>query len=247
VNIVPSRFIDESQARAANVIFRQPHKRLFIVLDAGIVEYLEKKHSGKVSIKKLEKEMLPLIEAKQALMTDSTAAIAEWIKGKARIMKGCITDYNTICENGVDDSFYKDPAYLVPFRKPPFYVFRSGLSLRHTQGPLKANPRMSVVMPYDNPVPYLMACGADIGLLHNDLFLSSEGSHSIEWTIASGLIAGANAAGDVSGMGPSPLKEFPDYTAKEIMARTYDEEDAEETMMGPPPEAAINEDKKIYH
>lgn len=246
VNIVPSRFVDESQPRATNVIYRQPHKQLFIVLDAGIVEYLAKKHPGKVSVEKLEKEMLPLIEANQALVTNSTTAIADWIKGKARIMKGCITDYNTICEKGVDDSFYKAPAFLVPFRKPPFYVFRSGLSLRHTQGALKVNPRMSVVMPYDNPVPFLMACGADIGGLHADLFLAGEESHSIEWTIASALIAGANAAGDVTGMGPSKLRDFPDYTAKEIMARNYDEEETEEVMQMPPG-AAQNGDQKIYH
>jgi hypothetical protein len=200
-----------------------------------------------VSLEKLQQEMVPLIDANQALMTHSTAAIADWIKGKARIMKSCIADYNAMCEKKADDSFFKDPAFLVPFRKPPFFVFRSGLSLRHTQGALKVNPRMSVLMPYDNPVPYLMACGADIGGLYADLFVSSEDSRSIEWAIASGMGAGGNSAAYVNGMKPVQVFEFPKYSAREVMAGNFknvgDVKGGPPGMKGAPP----NEGEKSYH
>jgi hypothetical protein len=98
-------------------------------------------------------------------------------------------------------------------------------------------------MPYDNPIPGLKACGADIGLLHNDLFLSSAESGAIEHTITSGMLAGESAAKDLQGHGPSPLADFPKNTAMEIMSGNYKTADFPkfDGVMRP------TEGKKIYH
>jgi len=106
-------------------------------------------------------------------------------------------------------------------KTPPFYVFRSGLSLRTTHGPVKISGMGSVVSQFDWPIPALMACGADIGGLHADLLISSDDSHSIEWAIASGMCAGGNAAAYVNGNRPVGIFEFPKYTAKEVMSGNF--------------------------
>jgi fumarate reductase flavoprotein subunit len=246
VNNVGVRFTDESELHSTNAIYRQPNKDCFIILDEGIVEHLTHKYPGLVSPEKLKNEITPLIEADQALVTDSVGAVAAWIRGKKHILQHAVDVYNESCEKGYDSLYYKDSAFLVPFKKPPFYVFRSGLSLRTTHGPIKVNPMMSVVSRFDFPVPGLMACGADIGGLYTDRFISAADSHSIEWTIASGMGAGENAAAFMKGNRPVQVYVFPRYTAKEVMAGKYKNVgtiDTNALPAGPPP----SEDQKSYH
>jgi len=246
VNNVGVRFTNESQGHAANAIYRQPNRDCFIVVDAGIVEYMAKKRPELISMGKFQDEIAALIEADQALVTDSVGAVAAWIRGKKHILQSGIDTYNKYCEKGYDELYYKDPAFLVPLSRPPFYVFRSGLSLRSTHGPVKVNPMTSVVSQFDWPIPALMACGADIGGLHADLLISSEESHSIEWTIASGMCAGENSAAYVHGNRPVKVYEFPKYTAKEVMAGHYENVgtvDVNSLPAGTPPSG----DNKSYH
>jgi hypothetical protein len=103
------------------------------------------------------------------------------------------------------------------------------------------------VSKFDWPVPALMACGADIGGLYADLFVSSEDSRSIEWAIASGMGAGGNAAAYVSGLKPVKIYEFPKYSARDVMAGNYvnvgTPTGGPPGAMGPPP----GEGEKSYH
>jgi hypothetical protein len=107
---------------------------------------------------------------------------------------------------------------------------------------------LSVVSQFDWPIPALMACGADIGGLYADRFISSEDSHSIEWAIGSGMGAGGNAAAYVNGMTPVKVFEFPKYSAREVMAGNFenvgDIKGGPPGMRGAPPPA---EDQKSYH
>jgi hypothetical protein len=247
VNNVGVRFTNENKRLAANAIYRQPNRDCFILMDAGIIEHMAQKHPGVVSIEKIEKEIEPLIDADQALVTDSVGAVAAWIRGKKHILQHAIETHNQYCEKGRDELYYKDPAFLVPVSKPPFYVFRSGLSLRTTHGPIKVSPMLSVVSKFDWPVPALMACGADIGGLYADLFVGSETSRSIEWAIASGMGAGGNAAAYVGGLKPVKIYEFPKYSAREVMAGNYVNVG---TVTGGPPGAKgppPGEGEKSYH
>jgi succinate dehydrogenase/fumarate reductase flavoprotein subunit len=246
VNNVGVRFTNESKLHSTNAIYRQPNKDCFIILDAGIVETLARKNPGAVSPEKLQKEIVPLIEVDQALVTDSVGAVAAWIRGKKHILQHAIDVYNESCEKGRDELYYKDPGFLIPFKKSPFYVFRSGLSLRLTHGPIKVNPMMSVVSRFDFPVPGLMACGADIGGLHTDRFISSAESRSIEWTIASGLGAGENAAAFEHGNKPVKVYEFPKYSAKEVMAGHYENVGTVDTKTAPAGPQPSDGDKS-YH
>lgn len=246
VNNVGVRFTNESQSHAANAIYRQPNRDCFIVVDAGIVEHMSEKFPGVVLPERLREEIVTLIDADQALATDSVGAVAAWIRGKKHILQAGIDTYNKYCEKGYDELYYKDPAFLVPLKKPPFYVFRSGLSLRSTHGPVKVNPMTSVVSRFDWPIPALMACGADIGGLHADLLISSEESHSIEWTIASGMCAGENSAAYIHGNRPVQVYEFPKYTAREVMAGNYKNVGTVD-VNALPAGSQPSEDNKSYH
>jgi succinate dehydrogenase/fumarate reductase flavoprotein subunit len=246
VNNVGVRFTNESKLLSTNAIYRQPNRDCFIIMDAGIVEHLAKKYPDLVSLERLKEEIMPLIEANEALATDSVGAVAAWIRGKKHILQHAIDVYNQYCAKGRDELYYKDPASLVALSKPPFYVFRSGLSLRSTHGPVKVNPMMSVVSQFDFPIPALMACGADIGGLYADCFISSAQSHSIEWTIASGMCAGESAAAFVHGNKPVQVYDFPKYTAKEVMSGNYKNVGTIEGN-APPGGSPPDGDKKSYH
>jgi hypothetical protein len=248
VNNVGVRFTNENKRLAPNSIYRQPNRDNFILMDAGVVEHMARQYPGIVSVKKLEKEITTLIDADQALIADSLNAVAAWIRGKTHILQHAIETHNQYCENGSDELYYKDPAFLVPLSKPPFYVFRSGLSLRTTHGPIKVSPMLSVVSKFDWPIPALMACGADIGGLYADLFVSSEDTHAIEWAIASGMGAGGNAAAYVNGMKPVKVFQFPKYSAREVMAGNF--ENVGDIKGGPPGMKGAqppSEGQKSYH
>lgn len=221
VNNVGVRFSNEANPHSPSVFFRQPNRDIFIVLSDSIINALEEKFPGKISVEVLKRDIQPLIEADQALITDDIGALAAWIRGKKHILGHGIDRYNECCDEKRDFLFGKDSDFLVALSGGPYYVLRSGLTVISTQGPVKVNPMMSCVTATDFPVSGLLACGALVGGLYSNHTVLADKAYSVQIALASGMVAGAHAAAFIGGGGPAPKYEFPKFSAKQVMAGDF--------------------------
>lgn len=218
VNNVGVRFVNEAEPQSYQAVYRQPNKEFHVIFDRGILELLADKNPA-LNLEELDREMPMLMDADAAIVTENLGELTAWIRGKTHIVYHTIERYNECCGAGRDFLFGKPSAYLLPFRKPPFYGFRLGLALRSTHGPVRTNPMMAVVDRFDAPVPALIACGADVAGMYPGGFV--DGTDSILWTITTGCMAGEHAAGFARGMGPAAPCNFPKFTARQILAGEY--------------------------
>lgn len=222
VNNVGIRFSNEARPTSPATYYHQPNKDIFRIYTLDTIEALAEKYPGKVSVEKFLEDIKPLIAADQCLIAEDEKPIAAWIRGKYHILSGALEKYARYSQTGHDDDFGKDPAALLSFgQKKPYFVFRSGLSLGFTMGPIKVNPMMSCVTKFDVPTAALCACGSLIGDIFTTHFVSLERSRGIRFAIASGLLAGEHADMFTRGGGPAPKYVWPRFTAEQVMAGDY--------------------------
>lgn len=222
VNNVGVRFSNEARPTSPATYYHQPNKDVFRIYSMDTIEALAEKYPGTVTVEGFLQEIQPLIEADQCLIAEDEKPIAAWIRGKYHILSGALEKYARYTQAGHDDDFGKDPQALLSFgQKKPYFVFRSGLSLAFTMGPVKVNPMMSCVTKFDVPTPAMCACGGLIGDIFTTQFVSLERSRGIRFAIASGLLAGEHADMFTRGGGPAPKYVWPRFTARQVMDGDY--------------------------
>lgn len=222
INNVGIRFSNEAHANSPATYYHQPNKDIFRVYSLDTIEALAEKYPDIVSVEQFMEDIKPLIEADQALICDAKEPLAAWIRGKSHILGGALEKYARYTQFGHDDDFGKEPEHLLSFgQKMPYFVFRSGLSLAFTFGPIKVNPMMSCVTKFDFPTSALCACGSLIGDIFTSHFVNIKESRGIRFAIASGLLAGEHADMFTRGGGPAAKYVWPKFTAKQVMAGDY--------------------------
>jgi fumarate reductase flavoprotein subunit len=198
-----------------NAILTQPGKVMYAIFDDEVRQIMEE---GRGAMEKrlrqagpgggtivLEKG-LPELEAdlqKQARAKDGATKIAvswdeiaEWIGAAPEALKAEIDEYNSFCEKGHDDIFAKEPQFLQPLRRPPFYAMRCYARVGETMGGIKVNEHMEVLDTQGNIIPgaYVAGVIADGWNGQNSCYIGPMG-----FAINSGRIAGENAAKYISG------------------------------------------------
>ena len=81
-----------------------------------------------------------------------------------------IDSYNAKCDAGFDDEFFKDPEYLRPIRKAPFWAIRMGHCTIATDGGIRVNGDMQVTDKKYNPIDNLYAVGNEASGLFGDVY-----------------------------------------------------------------------------
>ena len=172
VNKNGERFVDESVSNnhmaMGTSIARQPSKMGYIIYDDDTREYLEThgpdyeyfiftaEHLNDI---KGQFERLERIGNKHAFMTDTLEELADKAGiDKDGLLKN-VARYNYYCDQGRDGDFAKDPKFMRPVRKGPFYalrVFNAGYS---TVGGIKVNGRMEVINDDGKLIPGLYSAG----------------------------------------------------------------------------------------
>ena len=97
--------------------------------------------------------------------------------------------YNTYCENGKDEQFYKDSAFLTPVNQGPYYVFEYEASAWCTLGGVKVDDSLRVVNSSNEPIQGLYAAGIDAGSLFTAPYYDNEGS-ALGLSLGSGTLSG---------------------------------------------------------
>ncbi len=86
-------------------------------------------------------------------------AAAEWIGAEPNILKDTIEKYNSFCRDGYDADFLKDPQYLWPLTKPPYYVFEGLQGIDTCVGGITIDHNMRVLNKDSYPIKNLYAAG----------------------------------------------------------------------------------------
>jgi fumarate reductase flavoprotein subunit len=103
-------------------------------------------------------------------------------------------DYNLFCETGYDDEFAKDPIYLRPVEKQPFYAFKCYVDFCATHGGIKINERTEALDNEENVIPGLYAVGNDAGGLYGDSYDMIASGTASGFATASERMAGERAS-----------------------------------------------------
>jgi len=90
---------------------------------------------------------------------DTFAELALKMNVDPKVFTATMERYNKFCENGKDLDFGKDPKYLIPVRKPPFYAFFGLRFSQCTKGGILVNDKTEVFDTKGNIMPGLFAGG----------------------------------------------------------------------------------------
>lgn len=199
------RFVDESLSflwpEAANALARQPDRfcyNLFddeirrIFMEEGIQRGWMAYHTG-TRMTTLDKELEADTKHGEIKIADSMDEIAAWMGLAPDTLKASVERYNDACDKGYDADFAKDPRFLLPVRKPPFYALQCHQGFHGTVGGIKINHHMEVVDQKDEPITGLYAAGSDTGGWEGDTYCLVLSGSTFAFAINSGRIAGENA------------------------------------------------------
>ena len=209
VNLHGMRFVDEGCGNGpymANALVRQKDRVCFTIIDSDTKRHLQGTGVESVTYMDTDSPKIGDLDAdiKSALtegldyacVADSIKALAAKIKVDASVLQHTIDEYNRFCDKGHDDLFAKDPRFLRPVRKPPFYAFRRSPSGYGTIGGIKINEKTEAMGQDNEAIPGLYAAGDCANGTHTydyPLVYILWGS-TLGFAINSGRIAGENAA-----------------------------------------------------
>ena len=136
-------------------------------------------------------------EEKKAWKADTLEELAMLLGAKPAVLKATVARYNAFCDKGHDDDFIKDPKYLKPIRKPPYYAILGVIGYGYTSGGIKINERMEVISKKGGIISGLYAAGNNAGDWTTQNY--AQGGTSLTFAFCSGYIAGESAAKYVLG------------------------------------------------
>jgi fumarate reductase flavoprotein subunit len=210
VNIQGERVINEEFMQTTpffgNIVARQKNRCTFMIFDEDTKKYYQE-----IGLDFRPGVMLPFNlttidnfdnELKQALDKGSKelflAGSSEELAAKTGIdseeLKKTIAEYNQACETGRDIIFNKNPRYLRPVKRSPFYAAKLVLGGFGTLGGIKINYRTEVLNKDFEVIPGLYAAGVDANSITGDTYIFILPGSTFGFAVNSGRIAGEEAA-----------------------------------------------------
>jgi fumarate reductase flavoprotein subunit len=214
VNKTGKRFIDEIKGfhafECANAVLRQPDKIGYILADEEMINRAE--NSGvrlgrgrnraerrrKMPGLKEQVHTIAALNSGNICISDSWDEIALFVGADPSVLKATIDEYNTGCDRGRDDAFFKDPFYLRPLCQAPYYAIKGELVFLNTMGGLKINEFMEVIDTKGSAIKGLYAAGADTGDWEPDTYCDNLSGTAFGFAVNSGRIAAENAVKYIS-------------------------------------------------
>ncbi len=102
------------------------------------------------------------------MKADTIEELAEKVGLDPRKLKETVSHYNKCCDEGHDDLFERDPAYLVSVTQAPFYIIEVKCTLAATDCGLRVDEYMHVLDGQGNAIPGLFAAGHTAGGLSGE-------------------------------------------------------------------------------
>lgn len=191
VNQGGRRFANEGiiwESHLGNTIARQPGAITYTVMDSDFFEKLVEQGSeiplgafvviGK-PLEHLRMEVEQSIADGLAFKADTIEELAQAAGMNPDTLAQTVERYNADCEAGKDSQYLKDPQYLNPIKKGPFYAIEMGIGLMGSGGGIRINGNMQVVNENREPIEGLYATGLDATGLYGDTYnMEAGGSHN---------------------------------------------------------------------
>lgn len=130
------------------------------------------------------------VEKGWIIKADTIEELAVKIGLETEALKNTVEKFNQYCEDKTDLDFGRDPETLNSIVTAPFYAMKLTPTLTNTQGGPKRNEKCEVLDYDNNPIPNLYSAG-ELGSFYAHGY---NGGGNVGETIASGRIAGENAA-----------------------------------------------------
>ena len=112
-----------------------------------------------------------------------------------------VNQYNQFCDKKHDDVFLKNPEYLEPVRKPPFYAIicdqqfdAGGPTKARRVGGVRINVNCQALDSHNNTIRGLYAAGKDAAGMYGNTYPIYLSGINLTFEIDTGRIAGENAA-----------------------------------------------------
>ncbi len=118
--------------------------------------------------------------------------MAAFIGCEPEVLQETIDTYNKACLKKYDAEFLKNPNYLYPILKPPFYVMYGDPGIDTAIGGIKIDHRQRVLAEDDNYIPGLYAAGVCCSCWSNGQYIVN--CSAMSFTVYSGREAGREAA-----------------------------------------------------
>jgi fumarate reductase flavoprotein subunit len=171
-------------------VFDEKIKQIFI--HEGVSRGWIKYPTG-TKMTELDKKIRAQLSKGEIKISDSLEEIAKWMGVAPQVLKATIDEYNSFCDQRYDPIFAKNPKFLIPVRKPPFYALKCHQGFHGTVGGIKINHRMEVLDKQDQSIPGLYAAGSDTGGWQGDTYCLDLSGSTFTFAVSSGRIAGENA------------------------------------------------------
>ncbi|WP_404802786.1 FAD-dependent oxidoreductase [Loigolactobacillus backii] len=207
VNENGERFVDESVvynfSYAGNALYTQ--NKVFSILDQSVIDRMITQGNFMglgVYVKrgqlmdKLQDELDQAVAAAKPFIfkADSITELAKKMNVPVSQLEKTVTDYNQAAANGEDQLFGKDPEYLQPLKKGPYYGFALDNGAFCTMGGLKVTPNNEVLDEQGQLINGLYAVGNDATGLAGDTYGPNMPGTCVGYAFYSGRNSGAHAA-----------------------------------------------------
>jgi succinate dehydrogenase/fumarate reductase flavoprotein subunit len=162
---------DVNGCQAGLIQLRQPDFKVFAIWDVGYAErmapwYPQGYYYGGPPIK--TEEVITgwetLSKYGKIVKANSIGKLADGLGLDADTLIATVDRYNSFCEKGKDEDFYKRAGLLIPVKKAPFYgQVSNSPDLLMVCGGLRTNIKMQVLDTKNNVIPGLYAVGTIVG------------------------------------------------------------------------------------
>ncbi len=157
----------------ANAVATSPNNYAIQIFDSSYNEDLAAMGQSEVDVDKLESFMDTLVDS--VFKADTIEDLAEQLGLDPATLSAQVSRYNEMAEQGHDDDFGKDPAYLYPIDTPPYYAIRRRYVISAIMGGLQVNERSQVLDDANRPIKGLYA----IGNMQGGLFGATDYSFAV--------------------------------------------------------------------
>ena len=147
------------------------------------------------AVKDFDQEFAKLQSIGSGFVSETPDGLADQLGWDRDIFQNTLERYNTACDKGFDDQFYKNARYLrYPVRTGPFYALRGRSFVMATVGGVRVDTMLRALTPDYKVIPHLYVAGADAGgIYQGHSYLPKEG-FALGWALTTGRIAGETIA-----------------------------------------------------
>lgn len=129
---------------------------------------------------------------------DTIEELAEQMGLPVETVVGEVTRYNKMCAQGKDTDLYKDPQYLQPIAKAPFWAVKKAPSILVSDGGIFVNGKFEVCRDDASPIKGLYAVGNEASGLYGDTYNLDCPGTANGFAHTSGRVAARNAIAEIT-------------------------------------------------